>query len=85
MTIAQIGQVMTVVVPLMAGGGYVGKLVGDQHWVSAETYLSNELKKVQSDKALLEWEEQNGGLTPRQQFELKQLENLEKQYEQQLD
>jgi len=84
MSLSEISQVIAICTPLLAGSGYVGKLVGDQHWVSSDKYLTNEINKAQSEKALLEWEAENGGLTPCQQFKLKQLENLEKQLQQQL-
>jgi hypothetical protein len=84
MPLNQIVQVIAICTPLLGGSGYVGKLIADQYYLSNDKYLTNEINKAQSEKALLEWEAENGGLTPRQQFKLKQLENLEKQLQQQL-
>ena len=79
MTLSEMGVVVAICTPLITGAGYLGKVVGDTHWISSDSYFAQELRKTQREKSLLEWERDNGGLTPREQFELKQLENLEQQ------
>ena len=79
MTLNEIGIVLGITTSLIGGAGYFGKLVGDTYWISSESYYSQELRKTQRERSLLEWERDNGGLSPRQQFELRQLEDLEKQ------
>ena len=85
MTLNEIGIVAAICSSLVGGAGYVGKLVGDTYWISSESYYAQELRKVQRDKSLLEWERENGGLSPRQQFELRQLEDQEQQLLLELD
>jgi len=98
MTVGTWSALISAMALVIAGLSYVGKVGGDQfwlskdqlkprvmeignaQWVTQDSYLKSELYKVQKEKRLLEWENGNGGLTPRQQFELQELKDLEEQY-----
>jgi len=79
MTLQEIALVLAISTPVAAGMGTGAKLYGDANWwVSAADYNTTELEKVQNEKSLLEFDKQNGTLTPRGALELQQLKDREK-------
>lgn len=79
MTLKEITLVIGMMVPVVGAAGTGAKLYGDRYWwVSAEAYNENELDKLTSKKRLLEFDKNNGTLTPRGQLELNELKDLEK-------
>jgi hypothetical protein len=80
MTLMELKGILVVLLPILGATGTGAKLYGDKYiWVASDTYYSTELQKVQREKRLLEFDKDNGGLTPRQQLELNELGDLEKQ------
>jgi len=78
MTLQEIGIVCAICTPLVTASAVGGKLYGDAHiWVSAADYNSTELEKIQRDKRLLEFDQQNGTITPRGELELHELRDME--------
>jgi len=98
MNLSTLSTVLGISAVILAGMGYVGKVGGDQFWVSKDqlnpkimeigrqyfvsqdSFLKSELWKIQKERKALEWKEENEGLSPREDFELEQLELLEEKY-----
>jgi len=80
MTLQDIALVVGITIPLMGGAGTGAKLYGDKYiWVASDTYNETELRKLQREKRLLEFDKENGTITPRGELELRELKDLEKQ------
>jgi len=79
MTLQEIALIVAITTPIAAVGGTGAKLYGDANWwVSAADYNTTELEKLQNEKQLLEFDKNNGTLTPRGELELQQLKDREK-------
>lgn len=80
MTLQEVALVVGITIPLLGGAGTGFKLYGDKHiWLASDTYNETELRKLQREKRLLEFDKESGAITPRGELELRELRDLEKQ------
>ena len=85
MTLTDMGIVVAISTPLLAGAGYVGKLYGDTLWMPINIYQQEKLYDLQDEhddlKAVQQFERE---LTQRERQRLQRLERRIERLEDQL-